>query len=416
MKPILHLITTDFPFGKGEDTFILPELPFLTEKFDVRIISNSLSTEQTTFLDKSIKVIHYDRKATFCQKICDSICYFANAAAYKEIFDILRSGKKVAGRLLESVLFFEEARRFRRFILKNKIIDETREGIIYCYWFTYYCLTMAEYGRKHSNVKVITRAHRYDLYDEGSQFGRQPFKKQMNRLLDNIVFIAEHGKEYYINKYGAPNKKGQYQLFRLGVKPTGTRSVARGEDKEFLLVSCAMVLPRKRVDMIVDALAQIVDFQIKWVHFGDGNDYEKLCEYANEKLKEKENITYELKGYVASEQVMKFYSENYVDAFITTTASEGCPVSVQEAMAYGIPIIGTSVAEIPYMIDGNGILLSENPTANEIAEAIRDINGRDAASIEAARERSYSLWKNNFNIDTNAVKFVSFLEGLVKNQ
>ena len=119
---------------------------------------------------------------------------------------------------------------------------------------------------------------------------------------------------------------------------------------------------------------------------------------------------------MASEQVMKFYSENYVDAFITTTASEGCPVSVQEAMAYGIPIIGTSVAEIPYMIDGNGILLSENPTANEIAEAIRDINGRDAASIEAARERSYSLWKNNFNIDTNAVKFVSFLEGLVKNQ
>lgn len=416
MKPILYLVTTDFPFGKGEDSFILPELPFLTEKFDVTVISNSLSKEQTTILDENVKVIHYDRKATRLQKICDSICYFGSAAAYKEIFNILKSGKKIMGRLLESVLFFEEARRFRRFILKNNIIDETREGIVYCYWFTYYCLTMAEYGRKHSNVKMITRAHRYDLYDEGSQFGRQPFKEHMNKLLDNIVFIAEHGKEYYINKYGAPDKKGQYQLYRLGVKPTGGRPVAKGENKAFLLVSCAMVLPRKRVNMIVDALAQIADFQIRWVHFGDGNDYEKLCEYANEKLKEKENITYELKGYVASEQVMKFYSENYVDAFITTTASEGCPVSVQEAMAYGIPIIGTSVAEIPYMIDDNGILLSENPTANEIAEAIRDINGRDATSIEAARERSYSLWKNNFNIDTNAVKFVSFLEGLVKIQ
>ncbi len=415
MKPILYLITTDFPFGKGEDSFILPELPFLTEKFDVIVISNSLSKEQTAILDENVKVIHYTRKASLLQKLWDSICYLGSSAAYKEIFDILRSGEKIAGRLLESVLFFEEARRFRRFLLSNHIIDETRSGIIYCYWFTYYGLTAAEYGRKHSNIKVITRAHRYDLYDEGSQFGRQPFKKQMNKLFDSIVFIAEHGRQYYISKYGEPDKKGQYQLFRLGVKPTGSRPVIKKEKESFLLVSCAMVLPRKRVDMIVDALAEITDLPIKWVHFGDGGDYEKLCEYAHEKLDSMKNINYEFRGYVTSEQVMRFYSENYVDAFITTTASEGCPVSVQEAMAYGIPIIGTSVAEISYMIDDNGILLSENPTINEISEAIRDIYIRDAASIKAAREKSYLLWKSNFNIDKNAVKFVSFLEGLAYN-
>ena len=105
MKPILYLVTTDFPFGKGEDSFILPELPFLTEKFDVTVISNSLSKEQTTILDENVKVIHYDRKACLMQKICDSICYFGNIAAYKEIFDILKSGEKIAGRLLESVCF-----------------------------------------------------------------------------------------------------------------------------------------------------------------------------------------------------------------------------------------------------------------------------------------------------------------------
>lgn len=415
MKPVLYLITTDFPFGKGEDSFILPELPFLTEKFDVTVISNSLCKEQTTILDENIKVIHYTRKASLIQKLWDSVCYLGNPAAYKEIFDILKSGKKIAGRLLESVLFFEEARRFRRFLLNNHIIDETRRGIIYCYWFTYYGLTVAEYRRKLSNIKVVTRAHRYDLYDEGSQFGRQPFKEQMNMLFDNIVFIAEHGRQYYISRYGRPNKKGQYQLFRLGVRPTGNRPMVKKENESFLLVSCAMVLPRKRVDMIVDALAKITDLQIKWVHFGDGSEYEKLREYAHEKLDSMENINYEFKGYVASEQVMQFYSDNYVDAFITTTASEGCPVSVQEAMAYGIPIIGTNVAEISYMIDGNGILLSDNPTIDEISEAIRDIYSRDTVSIKATREKSYLLWRNNFNIDTNAVKFVSFLEGLIYN-
>ena len=58
------------------------------------------------------------------------------------------------------------------------------------------------------------------------------------------------------------------------------------------------------------------------------------------------------------------------DSFITTSSTEGLPVSIQEAMAAGIPIIGTNVGGIPEMIDGNGVLLSANPSNKEVAEAI----------------------------------------------
>lgn len=416
MKPNLYLITTDFPFGKGETSFVLPELPYLAEKFNVTIISNSLNKEQTTVLDDEVKVIHYNRKATLIQKIIDSICYLGSPAAYQEIIDIFRQKEKIVGRLFESILFFEEARRFRRFLSNNHVLDDREPAIVYCYWYTYYCLTMTEYCNKHSNIKVITRAHRYDLYDEGSRFGRQPFKNQMNRHLQAIVFIAEHGREYYIEKYGKPFAAEQYQLFRLGVKPQGERIMINNKEDEFLLTSCSVVIPRKRVELIVDALTQIAEFKIRWVHFGDGDDLEKLCRYANEKLSNMSNICCDFKGYVEPEQIMKFYEENYVDAFITTSASEGCPVSVQEAMAYGIPIIGTAVAEIPYMIKGNGILLSENPSATEVGDAIKNIYHRTPLELTAMREQSFCLWRDNFNLEKNATDFANFLMEIYKHE
>lgn len=410
MKKKLYLITTDFPYGQSEASFILPELPYLQEKFDITIISTSLKTEQTTMLPDDIKVIHYERKATVLQKLWDSVCYFGCRDSYLELWDMLRTGKIRKG-FIESVLFFEEARRFRRYLKREHVIDTKEPVVIYTYWFTYYCLTLAQMYGETANVKLVTRAHRFDLYDEGYRGNRQPFKRQMDKKFDNIVFIAEHGRQYYMEKYGDKAACGKYKLFRLGVKPTGQTVIKPDRDKRpFLLASCANVLPRKRIELIVEALARIDDIEMKWVHFGDGIGFEELRKQCVQKLKPLTNIEYELMGHVSGDAVMHFYENNYVDAFITTTASEGCPVSVQEAMAYGIPVIGTAVAEIPFMIKGNGFLLHENPEVEEIVHAIRMIASMDEDEAVKMRQRSFSLWKQEFNIDINATNFVAFLE------
>lgn len=413
MKKKLYFITSDFPYGKGETSFIMPELPFLKDKFDITIISHSLQWEQTVNLDEDIKVIHYDRRVSLLWKLWDSICFFGNKDAYLELWDIICSRKAVIKRFLDSILFFEEARRFKRFLQKNKIIDCNEPAIIYSYWFTYYCLTMTWLFAEKPHIKIVTRAHRYDLYEEGYLGQRQPFKIQMNQKVDEIIFIAEHGRKYYTNKYYAGVRQEKHQLFRLGVAPVGVPELRKKTNDEFVLVSCAMVVPRKRVELIVEALGQITDFQVRWIHFGDGENFEKLCIYAKQLLGTMDNITYELKGYVVADQILQFYSKNYVDAFITTTESEGCPVSVQEAMAYGIPIIGTKIAEIPYMINGNGVLLSENPSVEEVVKGIKGIYGLSMQEINVMREKSYQLWKENFNLEVNAGKFVGFLDSLI---
>lgn len=410
MKKKMYLITSDFPYGKGESSFIMPELPYLMNKFEITIISNSLSTEQTDFLDNDIRIVHYERKATVLQKIWDSICYFGCKDAYFEIWDILRSRKNIFRCFFESILFFEEARRFERFLKENVIINKDEPAIIYNYWFTYYGLTTVHLFGDNPNIKVMTRAHRYDLYDEGYLGGRQPFKKLMDKKMDCIVFIAEHGRQYYLNKYCGGIWTEKYQLFRLGVNPCGNRrNKINSRFDTFLLVSCSLIIPRKRVELIIDALAQITDLKIRWVHFGDGEDYEKTVRYAKEKLEDRDNISYEFMGYMGTEQIMDFYVDNVVSAFITTTESEGCPVSVQEAMAYGIPIIGTEVAEIPYMINGNGVVLSSDPKPEEVGRAIRYIYGLSVEETARMRERSFQMWKENFNGAMNAEKFTDFL-------
>ncbi len=108
MKSKLYLITTDFPYGHGENSFLLPELPYLTQRFDVTIISHSLSMEQTAELGAEIRVVHYNRKASVLQKLWDSVCFFACRDACVELWDIIRSGKKIGKRLFESLLFLRK--------------------------------------------------------------------------------------------------------------------------------------------------------------------------------------------------------------------------------------------------------------------------------------------------------------------
>lgn len=413
MKPNLYLLTSDFPFGNGEASFIMPELPSLKEKFNVTIISNSLSNVQTTVLD-DVRVIHFNRKVSFFLKVWDSICFWGCRSGYEELQCILQSGEKRLERLRDSILFFEEARRLKRFIKRNKIIDDNVPSIIYCYWYTYYCYTLTHWWGKKSNLKIVTRAHRYDLYDDGMASGRQPFKEQMNTRVDAIVFIAKHGQDYFLNRYGLADNVKRYPLFRLGVIPTSSCNIVNKEKNEFLLVSCSVIIPRKRVEMIVQALAQISSINIHWIHFGDGPGFDKLKEKAHELLSKRNNISYDFRGYTKSEDIMDFYANNYVDAFITTTRSEGCPVSVQEAMAYEIPVIGTAVADIPCMIQGNGILLAKNLKISDICEAILTIALSSEKCIRNMRKQSYQIWKDHFDGKRNAEKFAEFLFELLE--
>ena len=180
--------------------------------------------------------------------------------------------------------------------------------------------------------------------------------------------------------------------------------IRRAEYKdEFLLLSCSNAIPIKRVDLIIDGLSVIADKKIKWVHIGGGNELDRLQKMAQKKLGGKNNIQFEFADILPNDKVISFYKEHYVSCFITTTSTEGgSPVSVQEALSFGVPIIAASIGELPQMVSDNGILLSENPTGEEVGRAIEHMAEiYSMAEYFTMCEQSLRIFRDKFDADRN---------------
>lgn len=418
MKKNLYLLTDFFPYGLGEKSFIMPELPYLQKIFNVTILSCATladrnNRELETKLDSSVRVIHYDKAAvTGGEALRYLFGFLADRKCQSEIKQIVSSKKYLLKRIKSCLFFYANAVKLKKWLMENNLLD--RNGLYYSYWYNYRVLSLIML--KKSVGKIVTRAHGYDLYEDQTNCEWQPFKRFMDRKIDKAVFISKHGYEYYMQHYAAAEEgTDKYQICRLGV---ARQEVERKESNRdfFLLVSCSSVIPVKRIHLIVEALSKIDFFQVKWVHFGDGDLLEDIRKYAERLLESKENIVYELKGNYPNQEILSYYRKNVPDAIIMTSRSEGSPVALQEALACGIPIIATAVGGIPELVDGNGILLDANPTAEQIGDAIVTLCKTGEAERAAMKERSLKMWEDDYNINHNVVRFVSCLEELMKGK
>ena len=109
---------------------------------------------------------------------------------------------------------------------------------------------------------------------------------------------------------------------------------------------------------------------VAWHHFG-GGDFTGVNSILE---KEVPNLEVKLWGQTDNLEVMEFYRKNHVDFFVNLSLSEGVPVSIMEAMSFGIPVIATAVDGTPEaVIDGEtGLLVSldEAQDSERLAERV----------------------------------------------
>ncbi|MCM1134083.1 MAG: glycosyltransferase [Clostridium sp.] len=416
MKPKLYLITKNFPYGHGEDSFVKPEYPYLCREFDVTIITAELGEPiEKKFLNEASAAIIPATQGIF-EKLFSLFCFLCEKDSYIEIKNILKTKTKVFRRIYRALMFGTAAETFYCRLKKIIGLNKDTKALFYFYWFDYKCFGLTMHKDRYPYVKIVARAHGYELFDERELYGKQFFKPQMDDKLQRLIFAAQYGKEYYLSRY-QKRDGDKYPLHRLGVPSKKVTCAQRREhfEKEiFLLLSCARMVDIKRINLIIDGLSAIDGCNIKWVHIGDGDEMDYLQGYAKQKLGGKINIEYEFMGMMPNEQVVQYYFENYVSCFITTTQTEGgSPVSVQEALSFGVPIISTSVGELLQMVDDNGILLSKNPPAEEIGQAIEkifDIYGKEEYFLMC--QASLTIFEKKFNAQNNFEKFAYELKML----
>lgn len=403
-KRKMIFLSSSFPYGKGEKTFITPELERLVEDYDVTLVSHAdeedkKDVKNLTKVDQSIPVLHFESHTSLAQKVWWGLCYFADKDCWQEIKEIIKGKKHFLMRLYQSMGFYILTMNEIKNIQKANLLSQEEYVLCYSYWYTYYCYAYLKLKKKFPNLKVIARTHGVDLYNERTKGMRQPFKRIMDKSLDGIIFAAQYAKDYYLRSFSDHSNEKRYAVCRLGVPETvkwGHKRTAT-----FCLLSCAYTIPLKRIELIIQALAVLQNERIHWIHIGDGNCFMKLSDYAHTKLADKDNITYEFKGYMDNCQIRKIYEEG-IDGFITTSSTEGgCPVSIQEAMSYGVPVIGTDVGGITEMIHKNGFLLPANPSPWTVAEAIKKLYYMEKEEIEQLSRNSYETWQDKFNLTVN---------------
>ena len=140
---------------------------------------------------------------------------------------------------------------------------------------------------------------------------------------------------------------------------------------EKIIVCVSRLIPRKRVDSVIratDHLAQEVP-ELRLIAIGDGSQRQELEELITE-LDIQHRV--ELKGWLPQHEIPDYLS--LADVFVSPPDFEGLGIVFIEALACGVPVIGSSVGGIPDIIeDGkNGILVPPGDV-DKLAQAIKKV-------------------------------------------
>lgn len=409
MKKV-YIFTENFPYGYGEYSFISEELvQFVKKGYDVTIVSEGageLVCEE--FLGKNnIKYIRYKKTKVGALGVLRTIF---NRLLWIDIYHVFLLKQEILKRSIRAFNLLKDALAYMVWV--ENAIDFEEDALYYTYWYYDMALALCMIKNKGNKFKFITRTHGYDLRHEEAYGNRQPYKWFMDGLLDKIYFISEEGHQYYLKNYNVVDND-RYEVAYLGA-PVARKSIKDycRNVNQYHILTCSSICHWKRLNYLIDALAIADDYQIKWTHIGNGCDESQIKKYASDKLDNKNNINYEFLGFLEREKIFDYYSTVGADCFINISISEGVPVAIMEAMAYGMPIIATNVGGNFETVEDNGILLSPDPTPEETLAAIVKICSASGEEYARLSGNSLRLWDKKFNVVKNAEMFINKIEAL----
>ncbi|NVO14167.1 MAG: glycosyltransferase family 4 protein [Rhodoplanes sp.] len=171
--------------------------------------------------------------------------------------------------------------------------------------------------------------------------------------------------------YGVPPGK-------ITVAPPGTDRVAAadrtGHAGPVALLAVGALVPRKGYDVLLDALARLVDLDWRLTIVGPlDRDPATATAVAAQimDLALADRVT--LAGAVAADTLAAFYAG--ADAFVLASRFEGYGMAFSEALGYGLPVVGTTGGAIPDTVPAGAGLLVAPDDVEALALALRRVIG-----------------------------------------
>ncbi|MBD8389762.1 glycosyltransferase [Dysgonomonas sp. BGC7] len=392
------LITNEFPFGKRE-TFLESEIEFLSQKFDNIVIVPSKGcdcireTPPNITIDYSL-IHEFKKKYFWIFKSIFSIHSFTTLIIYGRLCLKRKKMMNLLKYMVAYTIFDDNI---------HTLVKKYSSSLVYSYWFSPVVEVLVNKKKEDDSFKIITRVHRGDLYEEISPLGFFPFRDKMIYKIDKVVAISTHGLSYLKNKYNLDN----IEVSKLGtINKNGISKCSSSEN--ISIVSVSNIIDVKRVYLIAESIVELASlntgFNVIWNHFGDGPQrlfVEDILEKANVV-----NLKYKFHGMVSNNKIFDFYRNENIDLFINLSSSEGVPVSIMEAISFGIPILATNVGGVSEIVnDTTGILLEEELLKEKISASIIKMK-----KINYDRSKIIKFWDDNYNAEINYNSFSDIIK------
>ncbi len=400
MKPNLILLTTQFPSATAKaENWLCDELAVTNGYYNHITIIPSKYDENQHPLPSNCTVVNVDTLPSV-------------ALSFSEVWNsfriVLSDFFNYPSKLNYIKSFRYNLSLIKQLHIKAKKISTNKDWfnsstIGYAYWADDLATAACIIAQRYHSIKVITRAHGYEVFEEQTKNNVIAFRAYQYRFVTHLFTDSKRGYEHLKAKI----KNGLY-LKKVNYSYVGTADCGIGvfdEKAEFAIVTCSYIRGVKRL-LLMPNILKNCSFPLTWHVLGDGEDLPAL-KVANQKLPKNISVVYH--GSLSNQQILDFYKSTSLNLFVSLSSSEGLPVSMMEAQSFGIPIMSTNVGGCSEICnEQTGFLIDKNFNPKEVAQQLEVFKNSEKNSLNFKR-KCRLFWETHFNADTNYTNFAKLI-------
>ena len=182
-------------------------------------------------------------------------------------------------------------------------------------------------------------------FSEATEYGRGPLRQMLRKLLhhaiDGFLVTGESGARY-LRHLGIPQRKIHKLAYTTDVSSFARVPITRPTQHAWRLLYVGQLIPRKGLLQFVEALARWANFHkertVEFFLAGEGPLGSSLEQYACPS-----NLSAKLLGNIAYDHLPEVYGQAGI--FVFPTFADTWGVVVNEAMAAGVPVLGSAYGQ-----------------------------------------------------------------------
>ncbi len=373
-RKILY-VTATLPYGPGE-SFLIPEVKELLRRgYGIRIVPRS----------PTYQLVHED--AAELQEHClarSLLCWDIVKGALQEIFLRPRGAFRAMAALFRNSnwsTFVKNLAVFAKGLWLGRVARQWQADHIHVHWIS----TPATMGMVASIVSQTPwscTAHRADI-------DLNNLLAEKLRQANFVRFISQSGWRMSAS-LGSPPDPRNAVVMHLGVNVPSEAEIPSSPGRENTILLPANLLPVKGHRYLIEAIALLRKRGVECkLLLAGGGELRADLEAQVQGLGLADAVKF--LGQRSHSEILTMYREGHLGVVALPSVDlghnlhEGIPVGLIEAMAYGIPVVGTRTGGIPELLEGGAgqIVPDKDPAA--LADAIERYVRDPLFAAEVAR-------------------------------